>query len=108
MSISSRLATDTLEVEPFDTLDGQGVPSYSASQTVSARVVLSGERTVDSEGSEVRADLVAWVDSGESHLPDTRDRLTHDDGETYIVINRKERRRLTGGLDHVKVEAREE
>lgn len=107
MSISSRLATDTLEVEPFDDLDGQGAPSYSASQEISARVVLSGERTVDSEGSEVRADLVAWVDSGEDQLPDTRDRLTHD-GETYIVINRKERRRLTGGLDHVKVEAREE
>lgn len=107
MTVSTRLREHTASIEPFDSLDGQGAPSYQASTDIKCRAVPTAEQTVDADGSDVRADLVAWVPSSEDVLPGVDDRITHD-GTSYIVVNRMERRRLAGGLDHVKVEAVEE
>lgn len=99
--------TETVAVEPFSSLDGQGAPSYGASQNVEARVVRTDEQTVDADGSDMRTDLTLWVDAGESPLPDERDRLTYG-GVTYIVAERVEGKDFGASVDHVRVRCREE
>lgn len=106
--VLSRKATlATVGVEPFDTVDGQGAPSYAASQNIEARATRTNEMVVAPDGSDVRVTLTLWVPGDETPLPTERDRLTHD-GETFIVLSTKEGTRLDGTLDHLKVQARDE
>lgn len=106
MGVVERHATDTVTLEVAGALDGQGAPTYAAGVSVSARVVLSDERTVDADGTEVRTQLTLWIPAGET-WPQDGDRITWD-SRTYIVVERKERSSLVTGTDHVRVRAREE
>lgn len=108
MKTLKRLGSDEqVSVEAESGKDGQGKPTYAAAQTINASTVKSTERTISSEGSDIRVDLVVWVDAGENPLPSEEDRLTVN-SEPYIVIGRDDVEDLGGTLDHVKLMCREE
>lgn len=106
MGVVARHAIDTVSLEVAGPPDGQGQPSYGSPVSVMARVVLEDETAVDPDGTEVKTQLTLWVPEGET-WPEEGDRLTWQ-GESYIVVERKERSSLITGSDHVRVRAREE
>lgn len=106
-------ALETVSIEPFDELDGQGAPSYDASQDIEALV--KDDQTgrddqglvVDADGSEVRITLVLWVPGDESPLPNEQDRITRG-GSKFIVLATRDVQRFNGTTDHVKAMLRDE
>lgn len=100
-------AKESLSIEPFDTLDAQGAPSYDASQSIEGWVKETDELRVDADGSDVRITLTIWVPGDESPLPSERDRITRS-GSTYIVEFERVGQDFRGNTDHVRVECRDE
>lgn len=107
MRALKRLTTVTVGVETFDSLDGQGSPSYAASQDIEARVVQEDEQVVGPDGSDVRTTLTVWAEASESPLPSEKDRLTYS-GNTYIGVERYEGRNFKNEITHVRLRCREE
>lgn len=108
MKTLSRLGSDEqVTVEAHAGLDGQGSPSYAAGQSINASTVKANERAIGSDGSDVRVDLVVWVDAAESPMPDVKDKLTVS-SEPYIVVARQDVEDLGGTLDHVRLMCRED
>lgn len=107
-ALEQGIGTVTIGVEPFSgSYDGQGKPSYNASQDIDAQARIEDRLVRDRDGSEVRTSLTLWIDSGESPLPAHEDRVTHD-GTAYIVIDRKRVTDVENVLDHVRCHCREE
>lgn len=107
MRVLKRLTTETVGVEVFSGLDGQGSPSYQASQDIEARVVREDERIVGSDGTDQKTTLTLWVEGSESPLPDEGDRITYS-GTTYIGMDRYEGRDFENNVTHVRLRCREE
>lgn len=107
MRALKRVTTETVAVEPFSGLDGQGAPSYGASQNIEARVVREDEQVIDADGDEIRTTLTLWVDADESPLPAEQDRVTVD-GTVYIGVSRYEGKSFRADVTHVRLRCREQ
>lgn len=99
--------TETIGVEVFSSLDGEGAPSYAASVNVSGVAVQEDEVVVGSDGSNERTTLTVYIDGNEDVLPNTDDRLTVDSTK-YIVRERKAVLTFKNEVDHVRLRCREE
>lgn len=113
-TIARRAKKETVSVEPFSSLDGQGSPSYNASQDIDVFVIEDqtgrGDHglVVSAEGSEIRVSLVLWVPGDESPLPGEQDRITRS-GDTFIVEATRVAKNLrSASIDHVKAMCRDE
>jgi hypothetical protein len=116
---TSALPTETLELERFAGLDGQGLPSYETEVEFEANVVeydFRGARTggrefaVDVDGSEVRTPLNLWIQGTASVVPDEQDRVTRGESP-FIVVEKKTvqgLRRLASEPDHYHLRCRKE
>jgi hypothetical protein len=115
---TSALPTETLELERFAGLDGQGLPSYEAEVEFEANVVeydFTGfgrgrEFAVDVDGSEVRTPLNLWIQGTASVVPSEQDRVTRG-GSPFIVVEKKTvqgLRRLASEPDHYHLRCRKE
>lgn len=103
----ARAGTDTVTVEAFSSVDGQGAPSYDAGTDIEIPVRLDDELVEDVDGSMVRVTLRGWVPSDVTPVPEERDRLTVS-GSTYIVLTKKPVKRIGGTLKHTRITARDE
>ncbi len=102
-----RLALETIGLEVFASLDGQGLPSYAVSVDVKGHVVREDELVLLPDGSQVRSDLRIYV-GPDAPAAAHKDRVTPDDGIAYIVLKSREVKTLSGVVDHYELQAREE
>lgn len=100
-------ALETVTVEPFDTTDEQGQPSYSSSSSISARPKRGVEFLQQADGTEIRIDLTLWVPGDATTIPNRRDRLTYG-VEMFVVEARETVKDLNGIVDHYKLMCRDE
>lgn len=117
--LKRRLALETVAVEPFTGVDGQGAPSYGSSVNFEARVEerrMGDPRgggtayVIGPDGTEVHAPLTLYVPGDESNVPSEQDRLTVS-GSTYIVMERTPIRGLRaarGEPDHFRLRCSDE
>lgn len=97
---------ETVTVEPYLTVDGQGKPSYDTAAEIVGRVVREDDVARTREGDEIKSVATVWVDGEQSPLPVYNDRVTVT-GLVGIVVEHVERRTLRNVLDHVRVKLRE-
>lgn len=116
LATTKALDKETLELEPFAGLDGQGLPSYSSPVEFDANVIERNmpspgrEFVVDTDGSRIDTPVTLYVEGDETNVPDEQDRVTID-SEPYIVVERLTYRGLgmtRSQLDHIKLRLREE
>lgn len=107
--LSSGVGFESVQAEATAALDIQGKPGYVAQVTIKARVVRGESVVRKPDGSETVAIAELWVDVTQPALPLEEWRLTMpSDGLVGIVIERLERRTLTGVVDHIKLKLRRE
>lgn len=105
--LARKAKLETVTVEAFAGLDGQGAPSYASGVDIEARVVREDAVVIGSDGSEERTTLTLYVPEGQSPMPVKQDRITVG-GTDYIVRETKEAKTLKGTVDHVRARCREE
>lgn len=113
VSLKRHARLETVSVARITGVDGQGKPAYAAAVDVQARVVRKDEvvRSVVQmlrPGDETKIVATVYVDAEQALLPEANDRLTLADGLVGIVVERKDSKSVTGGLDHVRVKIREQ
>ena len=102
-----RLALETIGLEAFTSLDGQGSPSYGASVASKAHVLHKDDLAIQADGSEVRSTITLYVGTDVT-VPGHRDRVTPADGIAYIMLESKPVKRFNGTIDHTRLKGREE
>lgn len=99
------LATQSVDVEPYDGSDDFGTPSYKASvEYTDVRVQDEGELTRDTDGNEVQSSGVLYVmgvDATSDFQPQSK--VTLPDGSTEVVMKSAHKVALSGALEHTKV-----
>lgn len=88
-----KLPKETLSLEAFSGIDGQGKPSYDTAVSFEANVLWSDEFITTSDGSEVRVPLTLYVEGDETNVPAEQDHVEVD-GVTFTVLERTEPRGL--------------
>ena len=96
-----------MELEVFDTIDGQGKPSYLTPVEVEGRVLRQDKFIVVGDGSKLKTELTIWVPGTETTLPSEKDRITYD-SKTFIVAVIKEVKRGDATVVHRRVRCRRE
>ncbi len=89
VALSRMITLETFDVEVYNGVDQQGLPSYDTEVEVEGRVKREDKLVVDSDGSNIKAELTIWVPAREAVLPDQRDRVTYE-SKTYIVVQVKD------------------
>ena len=87
--IERHLQLETVEVECFTGVDGQGAPSYAEAFDITARAVRQVKEVVGDDGSRMRTSLTLWIPPDADVLPDERDRVTYD-STAFIVAEVKD------------------
>jgi len=109
------LPTETLTLEAFDGMDGQGVTDYGSPVEFAANVMEQAagrgfEFLTLPDGSQVRTPFTLYVRGDESNAPREQDRVVID-SRNYIVVERTAPRGLAYGrdeVDHYRLRVREE
>ena len=115
---TAALPTETMELERFSGLDGQGLPAYEDAVEFKANVVeydfaasrRGREFAVDVDGSRVRTPLNLWIHGTASVVPGEQDRVTRGGGRFVVVEKRVVQglRRLASEPDHYHLRCRRE
>ena len=87
--LSRMITMETFDLEVYNGVDHQGVPSYDTEVEVEGRVKREDKMIVDSDGSDIKTELTIWIPEREAVLPDQRDRVTYE-SKTYIVVQLKD------------------
>lgn len=111
---TARLPTETLGLEGFAGLDGQGFPSYDAPVDFEANVVEydtalrargGHEHVITEDGSKIETPLTLYVQGTASVVPDEQDRITR--GGTQFIVREKTTvqglHRLASEPDHFRL-----
>lgn len=115
-----RLPLEIVQLERYDGMDGQGMPSYDTPVDVDANVVeydaatpgTTGRAFVTTpDGSRIDTPLTLYMRGDAAVVPNEQDRITLADERTFIVAERKAvsglRRRRTEP-DHFRLRLRKE
>lgn len=92
-----RLPLETLELERYISMDGQGAPSYDTTVDIEANVVEydagatgKGAAFVTTrDGSQVHTPLTLYMRGDATVVPNEQDRITLADGRAFIVAEKK-------------------
>lgn len=92
-----RLPLETLELERFDSMDGQGAPSYDTAIDIEANVVEYDASATGKgasfvtvpDGSQVHTPLTLYMRGDATVVPSEQDRITLSDGRAFIVVEKK-------------------
>jgi len=106
--LSAGVGFETVTAQAPSGVDGQGKPTYAAGSTFKARVVREEKVSRRGDGSEIVTIATLWEDAAQSVLPLEEWRLTLTGGLIGIVVERDERRDISGNLDHVYMRIRRE
>lgn len=101
------LSLETVGVEIFSSFDGQGSPSYASPQNIQARTKKESDVARAADGSDVLTTMTVWVPGGTTPVPTEQSRLTID-GQTFIVVNTEEIKRINDELVYTKLMCRDE
>ena len=109
-----RLPKETLTFEPFESLDGQGMPDYGTPVEFEGNVLEydasnAEQFVVTKDGSRVRTPLTVYVEGDAPDVPNEQDRVTLSEGRTFIVAERKKVSGLTYSRsepDHYRLRCR--
>ncbi len=105
--LSRHLKLETIEVEAFDRVDGQGKATYLSPVDVDCRVLQQHKEAFDRAGSRIRTDLTLWVPPDAALLPNEQDRVTWT-SKTYIAVDVKHVKDRDAQLTHRRVRCRKE
>lgn len=105
--LDRHLKLETVQVEEFSAVDGQGKPSYTSPVDVEARVIRQDKLVVLADGSQITTQLTVWFPGGTTPLLDNRDRVTFS-GELFIVMQTKDVKDRDAQLAHRRVRCRRE
>jgi len=90
--LSTHLKLETVGIEAFTGVDGQGAPAYATSVDYDVSVVRQDKVVIGADGSKLRTQLTLWIPFDASvAFPDERDRITFD-GTQFIVAEVKAQR----------------
>jgi hypothetical protein len=92
-----RLPKETLELEPFLTLDAQGMPSHGSPVEFEANVLeydaavgmKGAEFIIVRDGSRVETPLTLYVQGDATDVPAEQDRVIRGSGSKFIVAEKK-------------------
>jgi hypothetical protein len=101
------LTLETLPVEVFSSVDGQGKPTYDTPVDIEARVLRQDKFVTLANGSQLRTQLTVWVPPDAIVIPGERDRLEWDD-ELFIVVLFKEVKNRDAAVTHYRLRCRRE
>ncbi|KKL08631.1 hypothetical protein LCGC14_2573940 [marine sediment metagenome] len=107
VTLSRHVALETVSVEAFLTVDGQGLPTYDSPVDVDARVLQQTKLVVAADGSRIKTALSLWVPSGAALMPDEQDRVTWS-SKIYIVMDVKHVKDRDAQTIHRRVRCRRE
>ena len=95
LSTTQLLPKETIGLERYNGLDGQGLPAYATSVDFSANVLeydvasigsgRGAQFVTNSDGSITLTPLTLYVQGDESNVPNAEDRITLSDNRTFIV-----------------------
>ncbi len=105
--LSRWVTLEAFTLEVYKGVDHQGAPSYDSEVEVDGRVKREDKMVVDSDGSNIKAELTIWVPEKEAVLPDQRDRVTYS-STTYIVVQVKDVKGRDAQRIHRRVRCRRE
>lgn len=112
ITLSRSAGLESISVESFTSVDGQGKPTYASAVVIQGRVVREDTKDANSNvrmgsGQEVKTIATIWVNGTVVLLPKIDDRVTLADGLVGIVAEKKDGKKLRGALDHVRYRLRE-
>ncbi len=89
---------ETVGVEVWSGLDGQGLPSYAASVDIEVHVRRTDKFIIQGDGSKLAVPLTLYVPPDATVVPGEQDRVTVD-SDTFIGAELTSPRRLRAGRD---------
>ena len=107
VTLSRHVALETVSVEAFLTVDGQGLPTYDSPVDVDARVLQQTKLVVAVDGSRTKTSLSLWVPNGAALMPDEQDRVVWS-SRNYIVVDVKHVKDRDAQTIHRRVRCRRE
>lgn len=105
--LSRHLTLEEIQLEPFVSVDGQGLPAYSSPVDVDARAIRRTDFIQMTDGSRIQTELTVWVPGTAATLPSEKDRITFE-GTTYIVAQIKDVKARDATLEHRRARCRRE
>ena len=99
VAMSRHLTLETVQVEQWLTVDGQGKPTYDTPVDIEARITRQDRVVLGAEGSYVQKELALWVPPDAAVLPNEHDRLTYG-GEVFYVLQVKDIKDRNAQLVH--------
>lgn len=87
--LSRMMQQQTITVEAFTGVDGQGKPSYGSAKTTEAVVRAQASVVTTAEGSQLGTDMTLWFRADAPVFAEEQDRVTVD-GMKYIAVEVKD------------------
>lgn len=106
--LDRHVTLETVGVERFAGVDGQGLPTYDTSIDFDVRAVRQDKVVIAADGSKLRTELTLWVPfDADVAFPDERARVTFDSA-TFIVAEVKDVKDSNARIHHRRCRCRRE
>lgn len=105
------LDRETVQLQAFAGIDGQGQTSYASAVSFEANVVEETKYITRADGSAVRVSLTLYIVGTATVVPDEQDRVVLTDGRQFIVEEKTVPRGLREARtapDHTRLRCRRE